>query len=166
MDALRDGLLGRQPYTRLDRTVCLTPVLSPANVTVRAPVNKYFFPGLECQPNDFALWFSPVRPSQLSQRTSTFHLAFTSSWEHLVIRLEVVHVRSQCFVTPQARQAKEFTRTFDKEVLSIMRKQGGFREEITFALPGEVELMQSACGTAKSSRTRITLPIIPRCCRR
>src|ERR1700691_773211 len=35
----------------------------------------------------------------------------------------------------------EFTRTFDKEVLSILRKQPGFREEITFTLPGEVELI-------------------------
>src|ERR1700712_1713543 len=34
----------------------------------------------------------------------------------------------------------EFTRTFDKEVLSILRKQPGFREEITFASPGEMEL--------------------------
>jgi steroid delta-isomerase-like uncharacterized protein len=33
----------------------------------------------------------------------------------------------------------EFTRTFDKEVLSILRKQPGFREEIICALPGEVE---------------------------
>ena len=35
----------------------------------------------------------------------------------------------------------EFTRTFDKEVLPILRKQAGFREEITFALPGETELI-------------------------
>lgn len=35
----------------------------------------------------------------------------------------------------------EFTRTFDKEVLSIMRRQAGFRDEITFALPGEVEFI-------------------------
>jgi steroid delta-isomerase-like uncharacterized protein len=35
----------------------------------------------------------------------------------------------------------EFTRTFDKEVLSLMRKQPGFREEITFASPGDVELI-------------------------
>jgi steroid delta-isomerase-like uncharacterized protein len=34
----------------------------------------------------------------------------------------------------------EFTRTFDEEVLSILRKQPGFREEITFASPGEMEL--------------------------
>jgi steroid delta-isomerase-like uncharacterized protein len=36
---------------------------------------------------------------------------------------------------------KEFTRAFDKEVLSIMRRQAGFRAEIAFALPGEVELI-------------------------
>jgi len=36
---------------------------------------------------------------------------------------------------------KEFTRTFDKEVLSILRKQPGFRDEITFVSPGEVELI-------------------------
>jgi steroid delta-isomerase-like uncharacterized protein len=35
----------------------------------------------------------------------------------------------------------EFTRTFDSEVLPIMRRQAGFREEITFALPGEAELI-------------------------
>jgi steroid delta-isomerase-like uncharacterized protein len=35
----------------------------------------------------------------------------------------------------------EFTRTFDKEVLSIMRRQAGFREELIFALPGEVDLV-------------------------
>jgi steroid delta-isomerase-like uncharacterized protein len=35
----------------------------------------------------------------------------------------------------------EFTRTFDKEVLPIMRRQAGFREEITFSLPGDAELI-------------------------
>jgi steroid delta-isomerase-like uncharacterized protein len=34
----------------------------------------------------------------------------------------------------------EFTRAFDKEVLSILRKQPGFRDEILFASPGETEL--------------------------
>jgi quinol monooxygenase YgiN len=34
----------------------------------------------------------------------------------------------------------EFTRTFDKEVLSILRKQPGFRDEIIFTSPGETEL--------------------------
>jgi steroid delta-isomerase-like uncharacterized protein len=35
----------------------------------------------------------------------------------------------------------EFNRTFDKEVLSILRKQPGFREEIICASPGEAELI-------------------------
>jgi steroid delta-isomerase-like uncharacterized protein len=35
----------------------------------------------------------------------------------------------------------EFTRSFDKEVLSVMRRQAGFRDVITFALPGDVELI-------------------------
>jgi steroid delta-isomerase-like uncharacterized protein len=34
----------------------------------------------------------------------------------------------------------EFTRTFEQEVLPILRRQPGFREEITFVSPGEVEL--------------------------
>jgi steroid delta-isomerase-like uncharacterized protein len=35
----------------------------------------------------------------------------------------------------------EFTRIFNQEVLSILRRQAGFREEITFAPPGEAELI-------------------------
>lgn len=34
----------------------------------------------------------------------------------------------------------EFNRSFDEEVLPLLRKQPGFREEIIFAHPGEVEL--------------------------
>jgi hypothetical protein len=30
----------------------------------------------------------------------------------------------------------EFTRTFDKEVIPMLRKQKGFQDEITFATPG------------------------------
>ena len=30
----------------------------------------------------------------------------------------------------------EFTRIFDKEVMPMLRKQSGFRDEITFAVPG------------------------------
>src|ERR1700745_2892014 len=35
----------------------------------------------------------------------------------------------------------EFTRTFEKETLPIMRRQAGFRDEITFALPGDVDVI-------------------------
>ena len=35
----------------------------------------------------------------------------------------------------------EFTRIFDKEVIPMLRKQSGFRDEITFALPGELDVV-------------------------
>jgi hypothetical protein len=35
----------------------------------------------------------------------------------------------------------EFTRIFDKEVIPMLRKQGGFRDEITFAVPGELDVV-------------------------
>ena len=34
----------------------------------------------------------------------------------------------------------EFTRTFDKEVLPMLRKQNGFQDEITFAVPGGLDV--------------------------
>ena len=35
----------------------------------------------------------------------------------------------------------EFTRIFDKEVIPMLRKQKGFRDEITFAFPGELDVV-------------------------
>jgi hypothetical protein len=35
----------------------------------------------------------------------------------------------------------EFTRIFDKEVLPMLRKQSGFRDEITFAVPGALDVV-------------------------
>ena len=34
----------------------------------------------------------------------------------------------------------DYTRTFDKEVLPLLRKQNGFKDEITFAGPGGVDV--------------------------
>lgn len=34
----------------------------------------------------------------------------------------------------------EFNRTLERDVLPILRRQAGFREQITFALPGDVEI--------------------------
>ena len=34
----------------------------------------------------------------------------------------------------------EFTRTFDKEVIPMLRKQNGFKDEITFAIPGGLDV--------------------------
>jgi hypothetical protein len=35
----------------------------------------------------------------------------------------------------------EFTRIFDKGVTPMLRKQSGFRDEITFAVPGELDVV-------------------------
>ena len=35
----------------------------------------------------------------------------------------------------------EFTRIFDKEVIPMLRKQSGFRDEIIFAVPGELDVV-------------------------
>jgi hypothetical protein len=35
----------------------------------------------------------------------------------------------------------EFTRIFDNEVIPMLRKQSGFRDEITLAVPGELDVV-------------------------
>ena len=35
----------------------------------------------------------------------------------------------------------EFTRIFDKEVIPMLRKQSGFRDEITFAVPRGLDVV-------------------------
>ena len=35
----------------------------------------------------------------------------------------------------------EFTRIFDKEVIPMLRKQSGFRDEIIFAVPGGLDVV-------------------------
>jgi heme-degrading monooxygenase HmoA len=35
----------------------------------------------------------------------------------------------------------EFTRIFEKEVIPMLRKQRGFRDEIAFAVPGELDVV-------------------------
>ncbi|MFZ0862911.1 MAG: hypothetical protein WB781_11970 [Candidatus Sulfotelmatobacter sp.] len=35
----------------------------------------------------------------------------------------------------------EFARIFDNEVIPMLRKQSGFRDEITFAVPGELDVV-------------------------
>ena len=34
----------------------------------------------------------------------------------------------------------EFTRTFDKDIIPMLRKQNGFQDEITFAVPGGLDI--------------------------
>ena len=42
---------------------------------------------------------------------------------------------------PKPNVLSEFTRIFDKEVIPMLRKQSGFRDEITFAVPGGLDVV-------------------------
>ena len=43
----------------------------------------------------------------------------------------------------------EFTRILDKEVLPMLRKQNGFRDEITFSVPGGLDVVAISLWDAK-----------------
>jgi len=40
----------------------------------------------------------------------------------------------------KANMLSDYTRTFEKDVLPLLRKQNGFKDEITFAGPGGVDV--------------------------
>ena len=40
----------------------------------------------------------------------------------------------------KSNMLSDYTRTFDKDVLSLLRKQNGFKDEITFAGPGGIDV--------------------------
>ena len=45
----------------------------------------------------------------------------------------------------------EFTRIFDEEVIPMLRKQNGFRDEITFAVPGGLDVVAMSLWDTKDS---------------
>jgi hypothetical protein len=40
----------------------------------------------------------------------------------------------------KSNMLSDYTRTFEKDILPLLRKQNGFRDEITFASPGGVDV--------------------------
>jgi hypothetical protein len=40
----------------------------------------------------------------------------------------------------KSNMLSDYTRTFEKDVLPLLRKQNGFKDEITFAVPGGVDV--------------------------
>jgi hypothetical protein len=40
----------------------------------------------------------------------------------------------------KSNMLSDYTRTFDKDILPLLRKQNGFRDEITFAGPGGIDV--------------------------
>jgi len=63
----------------------------------------------------------------------------------------------------KSNMLSDYTRTFEKDVLPLLRKQNGFKDEITLAGPGGVDV--TAISLWETSRTPIlTTPIpIPKC---
>ena len=59
----------------------------------------------------------------------------------------------------------EFTRIFDEEVIPMLRKQSGFRDEITFAVPGGLDVVATASGIPRTTRKPITRQATPKCSR-
>ena len=46
---------------------------------------------------------------------------------------------------------REFTRIFDQEVIPMLRKQSGFRDEISFAAPGGLDVVAISLWDTKDS---------------
>jgi hypothetical protein len=51
----------------------------------------------------------------------------------------------------KANMLSDYTRTFEKEVLSLLRKQNGFKDEITFADAGGVDVTAISLWDNKTS---------------
>jgi heme-degrading monooxygenase HmoA len=45
----------------------------------------------------------------------------------------------------------EFTRTFEKEVVPVLRQQKGFKDEITFSIPGGTDVIAISLWDSKES---------------
>jgi len=56
----------------------------------------------------------------------------------------------------KANTLSDYTRTFEKDVLPLLRKQHGFKDEITFAGPGGVDVMAVSLWENKKMPTTTT----------
>ena len=41
----------------------------------------------------------------------------------------------------KSNMLSDYTRTFDKDILPLLRKQNGFKDEITFSSPGGIDVI-------------------------
>lgn len=51
----------------------------------------------------------------------------------------------------KANTLDEFTRTFEKEVVPVLRQQKGFKDEITFSVPGSTDVIAISLWDSKES---------------
>ena len=59
----------------------------------------------------------------------------------------------------------EFTRIFEKEVIPMLRKQSGFRDEIAFAVPGGLDVVAISLWDTKEYAEAYRLQATPKCSR-
>jgi hypothetical protein len=51
----------------------------------------------------------------------------------------------------KSNMLSDYTRTFDKDILPLLRKQNGFKDEITFSGPGGVDVVAISLWDNKAS---------------
>jgi len=51
----------------------------------------------------------------------------------------------------KSNMLSDYTRTFDKEILPLLRKQNGFKDEITFSGPGGIDVTAVSLWDNKAS---------------
>jgi len=57
----------------------------------------------------------------------------------------------------------DYTHAFENQILPLLRKQKGFKEEITLCNPSSPEAVQSACGSTRAMLTNTILASIRKC---
>jgi hypothetical protein len=63
----------------------------------------------------------------------------------------------------KSNSVAEFTRLIETETLPLLRKQKGFRDEMTFVVPGARKPSESVCGIRKKTRMPIAAMLIQEC---
>ena len=61
----------------------------------------------------------------------------------------------------KANTAPEFTQTFEKDVLPLLRKQNGFKDEISFVAPDRAEALAISLWDRKESADNYSRDIYP-----
>ena len=57
----------------------------------------------------------------------------------------------------KSNMQSDYTRTFENQILPLLRKQKGFKDEITLSIPAARMRLQSVCGSTRTMQT-ITTP--------
>src|ERR1035441_3921125 len=61
--------------------------------------------------------------------------------DDLTNRWRLIMFARNVYLRLKPNTLSEFTRIFEKEVIPMLRKQSGFRDEITFAVPGGLDVV-------------------------